>query len=77
MKKGNSQISVKNFSIGGRDKLQYLCILFVKDQQSSNLSIHVMQRSIAGFSNSNVIKSIENLINKQGVFLLACLLLED
>lgn len=32
MKKGNSQISVNNFSIGGRDKLQYLHIPFVKDQ---------------------------------------------
>lgn len=32
MKKGNSQISVKNFSIGDRDKLQYLHISLVKDQ---------------------------------------------
>lgn len=32
MKKGNTLISVKDFSIGSRDKLQYLHIPFVKDQ---------------------------------------------
>lgn len=31
MKKGNSQISVKNFSTGVSGKLQYLHIPFVKD----------------------------------------------